>query len=114
MLRVLIILATIIFGQSCNEDTNKPDHISLQSAAQGKEIYSSRCMACHGESPASEGNIGPMIYGISKELLRKKVIEGKYPKDYAPKRKTKNMNIFPELKDQIKYLHDFLNSDDAL
>jgi mono/diheme cytochrome c family protein len=64
----------------------------------GQEIYNKHCIQCHGN--AGVGLIGPRIKDSSLEVLKSKVLTGKYPPGYTPKRKTRAMPVFKNLRDQ--------------
>ena len=78
--------------------------------AKGKAVYYANCTSCHNYNPKKTGSIGPDIYGSSIELLKNKVLYGKYPKNYQPKRIIGAMPLYPHLNKQISNLHAFLNS----
>ena len=78
--------------------------------AKGKAIYYLNCISCHNLDPKKQGSIGPQIYGSSKELLLKKILFGKYPKNYKPKRSGGSMPLQPHLDKEIANLHAFLNA----
>jgi len=68
------------------------------------------CIACHNMNPKLSGGTGPANWGPSLELVTQKVIYGKYPTGYRPKRKTKAMPTFEDdLEDDIPAIHAFLN-----
>lgn len=75
----------------------------------GKQVFRQRCMSCHG-NPKMGGPICPPNYGSSLELLRLKVLEGKYPDGYKPKKSTKVMPRFPYLDKDIESLFEYLNN----
>ena len=77
--------------------------------AKGKVVYYANCTSCHNSNPKKAGSIGPDIYGSSIELLKNKVIYGKYPKNYQAKRTRGVMPLYPHLNKQISNLHAFLN-----
>jgi mono/diheme cytochrome c family protein len=78
-----------------------------EKVALGEKRYKATCMACHGN--AKIGASGPANALSSKELLQLKVLEGKYPVGYKPKRATKAMPRFPQLKNDIDNLYEYLN-----
>ena len=77
--------------------------------AKGKVVYYANCTSCHNYNPKKDGSIGPDIYGSSIELLKNKVLYGKYPKNYQPKRIIGIMPLYPHLNKQISNIHAFLN-----
>ena len=76
---------------------------------KGKVVYYANCTSCHNYNPKKAGSIGPDIYGSSIELLKNKVLYGKYPKNYQAKRLRGVMPLYPHLNKQISNLHAFLN-----
>jgi hypothetical protein len=102
-------LSIFIFSLGCS-GLHTPS-LSPQ-AQQGKAIYMSNCIACHHSDPSQDGNIGPAVSDSSLELLQLRVVEGKYPKGYLPKRKTLLMVPLPQLTpENIQALHEYLNSE---
>ena len=91
-------------------DINDQSITLIGNPAKGKAIYYLNCISCHNLDPKKQGSIGPQIYGSSKELLSKKILFGKYPKNYKPKRSKKVMPLMPHLDKEIKNLHAFLNA----
>ena len=77
-------------------------------AAKGKQVYMTNCIACHNVDPSKKGALGPEIKGSSKALVTARVLSGKYPKGYKPKRATKLMPPMPHLKGNIADLAAFL------
>ena len=69
-----------------DNDINDETTTLIGDPARGKAIYNLNCISCHNLDPKKQGSIGPQIYGSSKELLSKKILFGKYPKNYKPKR----------------------------
>jgi mono/diheme cytochrome c family protein len=82
--------------------------IAAGSAAEGEFVYMINCITCHNEDPSKKGSIGPEIKGSSKALVSARVLYGKYPKGYKPKRATKIMKPKPYLKGDIDDLAAFL------
>ena len=77
--------------------------------AKGKAVYNANCTSCHNYNPKKAGSLGPEVYGSSIELLKKKILYGKYPMNYQPKRTAGYMPLLPHLNKQISNLHAFLN-----
>ena len=57
---------------------------------------------------AVAGPVGPPVKGASRELLESKVLKGKYPPGYTPKRPTTLMPVQPALEPEIGNLAAFL------
>lgn len=78
-------------------------------AQEGKDIYESVCIACHHGNPNLDGAVGPANAGASEELLAAKIVHGKYPDGYTPKRPESNaMAVFPYLEPKIPALAAYL------
>ena len=90
-------------------DINDQSITLIGDPAKGKAIYYLNCISCHNLDPKKPGSIGPQIYRSSKELLSKKILFGKYPKNYKPKRSGGVMPLQPHLDKEIANLHAFLN-----
>jgi len=135
MYRLFLVLILFSLLASCEQKTPKETESALQvesnnetptpssdlakvnealtpsiDPAKGKAVYSANCTSCHNYNPKKAGSIGPDIYGSSIELLKNKVLYGKYPKNYQPKRIIGVMPLYPHLNKQISNLHAFLNS----
>ena len=93
-----------------DNDINDETTTLIGDPARGKAIYNLNCISCHNLDPKKQGSTGPQIYGSSKELLSKKILFGKYPKNYRPKRSGGAMPIMPNLDKEITNLHVFLNA----
>ena len=93
-----------------DNDINDETTTLIGDLARGKAIYNLNCISCHNLDPKKQGSIGPQIYGSSKELLSKKILFGKYPKNYKPKRSGGAMPLQPHLEKEIANLHAFLNA----
>ena len=135
MYRLFLVLILFSLLASCEQKTPKETESALQvesnnetptpssdlakvnesltpsiDPAKGKAVYYANCTSCHNFNPKKAGSIGPDIYGSSIELLKNKVLYGKYPKNYQPKRIIGVMPLYPHLNKQISNLHAFLNS----
>jgi mono/diheme cytochrome c family protein len=98
----LALAALVIAGCSDSATSDSP------SAQRGKQIYVASCTACHNQNPALPGALGPDVKGASRELLEAKVVHGRYPQGYTPKRPTAIMQPQPALAQDIAALADFL------
>lgn len=87
------------------------DRAQGPNAEQGRRSYLSLCISCHNSDPSKEGTQGPPIKGSSEALLEAKIINGQYPPNYTPKRKTQAMPKFPYLKNSVPDLAAYLRSD---
>ena len=77
---------------------------------KGRKVYFANCVSCHNHNPKKPGSIGPAVYGVSIDVLTKKIVSGKYPENYKPKRTSKIMLPMPHLNKNISNLHAFINS----
>jgi mono/diheme cytochrome c family protein len=77
-------------------------------AQRGRQVYNASCIACHNPDPAKPGALGPPVKGASRELLAAKIVEGRYPPGYTPKRPTAIMPPQPGLAGDIGALAEFL------
>ena len=124
MRRFLFALLLIMLIPSCEkksikqEDTElKPDQKKLSNMIalttdieKGRMVYFANCVSCHNNNPKKPGSIGPEVYGMSIDVLTQKIVSGKYPENYRPKRTSKLMPLMPHLKKEISKLHAFINS----
>ena len=77
---------------------------------KGRMVYFANCVSCHNYNPKKPGSIGPEVYVVSIDVLTQKIVSGKYPENYRPKRPSKIMPAMPHLKKEISNLHAFINS----
>ena len=77
---------------------------------KGRTVYFANCVSCHNSNPKKPGSIGPEVYGVSIDVLTQKIVYGKYPDNYRPKRTSKIMPSMPHLNKEISNLHAFINS----
>ena len=77
-------------------------------SAAGQAKYNEVCLACHGPDPSVDGPVGPSIKGSSAEMIKLRVLEGKYPEGTTPKRPTMVMPPMPHLAGDIDNLAAFL------
>ena len=124
MCRLFFALLLIMLISSCEkksikkeEAESEPDQIKLNNTIasttdieKGRMAYFANCVSCHNNNPKKPGSIGPEVYGASIDVLTQKIVFGKYPKNYRPKRTSKIMPLMPHLKKEISNLHAFINS----
>ena len=77
---------------------------------KGRMVYFANCVSCHNNNPKKPGSIGPEVYGVPIDVLTQKIVSGKYPENYRPKRTSKIMPSIPHLSKKIPNLHAFINS----
>ena len=77
---------------------------------KGRMLYFANCVSCHSNNPKKPGSIGPEVFGVSINVLTQKIVSGKYPENYRPKRSSKIMPSMPHLNKDISNLHEFINS----
>ena len=81
---------------------------------KGKRIWLTTCIQCHNRDPNKKGPIGPETVDAPLEVLRVKVMTGKYPEPlpagFVPKRKTKAMRPLPQFKNDIEAIHAYVQS----
>ena len=124
MRRFFFSLLLIILISSCEkksikqeEAESEPDQKKLNNnialttdIEKGRMVYFVNCVSCHNNNPKKPGSIGPEVYGVSIDVLTQKIVSGKYPENYNPKRTSKIMPLMPHLKKEIPNLHAFINS----
>lgn len=85
-----------------------------QLVAHGATIYNKTCIACHNKDPNIDGKIGPRMVDAPFEVMEVKVITGRYPDvlpaGFVPKRDTKQMLKFPNLKEDVPAIHAYVQS----
>ena len=106
---LVIALSGCPFSKQKKETTSSvtPESGLLE---RGKAVYNANCTACHNSNPKLPGSIGPDVYGSSKELLTARIVHGKYPDGYQPKRASGAMPALPHLSADIDALTKYLNS----
>lgn len=99
MSKKLLILMILV---SCSDKTISTMHVEA--------IYKNQCMQCHNANPNKVGSIGPDLVSTPKEAFIMKVVEGKYPEGYTPKRKTKAMPVFKKYKNDVEALYNYIQT----
>lgn len=99
-----LILASVLAALGCNG-------AELGPAERGQRVYLANCTACHHIDPTLNGTLGPAIAGSSRALISARVLGGKYPPGYTPKRDSQLMQPLPYLRDEIDDLAAYLDGD---
>ena len=124
MRRLFFALLLIMFFSSCEKKSIKQEEAESEQdqkklnntialttdIEKGRMVYFANCVSCHNNNPKKPGSIGPEVYGASIDVLTQKIVFGKYPENYSPKRTSKIMSLMPHLKKEISNLHAFINS----
>ena len=122
MSKLFFSLILFVFVSNCERESLKQEEaeadekiinktIALNTNIEkGRMVYYANCVSCHNNNPKKPGSIGPEVYGVSIDVLTQKIVSGKYPKNYIPKRKSKIMPLMPHLNEKISNLHVFINS----
>ena len=120
--RLFFSLLMIMFVSNCEnksieqEEAETDQNILNNTVAlttdieKGRMVYFANCVSCHNNNPKKTGSIGPEVHGVSIDVLTQKIVSGKYPENYRPKRSSKIMPSMPHLNKEIPNLHAFLNS----
>jgi mono/diheme cytochrome c family protein len=98
-MKKLLIFSILL---SCNTPHN--------SISVGRTLYLQNCVKCHNANPNHAGSIGPDLVSTPRDVLKSKVVNGTYPENYEPKRKSKIMPKFPKLVNSIESLHLYIQS----
>ena len=124
MCRLFCALLLIMLIPSCEKKSIKQEEVesepdqkklnytiaSTTDIEKGRMAYFANCVSCHNNNPKKPGSIGPEVYGASIDVLTQKIVFGKYPENYRPKRTSKIMPLMPHLNKEISNLHVFINS----
>ena len=114
---LLIMLVSNCEKESIEQEETEADQKKLNNTValttdieKGRTVYFANCVSCHNNNPKKLGSIGPEVYGVSIDVLTQKIVSGKYPENYKPKRTSKIMPLMPHLNKEILNLHAFINS----
>ena len=124
MRRLFFTLLLIMLFSSCEKKSIKQEEAESEldqkklnntialttDIEKGRIVYFANCVSCHNNNPKKPGSIGPEVYGASIDVLAQKIVFGKYPENYSPKRTSKIMPLMPHLNKEISNLHTFINS----
>ena len=93
------------------DKNNQKNSVALTNDIEkGRMVYFANCVSCHNNNPKKPGSIGPVVYGVPMDVLTQKIVSGKYPENYRPKRTSKIMPLMPHLNSEISNLYAFINS----
>ena len=122
MRRLFFSLLMIMFVSNCEKKSIEQEEAEAEQKKlnktvalttdieKGRMVYFANCVSCHNNNTKKPGSIGPEVYGVPIDVLTQKIISGKYPKNYRPKRTSKLMPLMPHLNKEISNLHAFINS----
>ena len=122
MRRLFFSLLMIMFVSNCEKKSIEQEEAEAEQKKlnktvalttdieKGRMVYFANCVSCHNNNPKKPGSIGPEIFGVSIDVLTQKIVSGKYPENYIPKRTSKKMPSMPHLSKEILNLHTFINS----
>jgi mono/diheme cytochrome c family protein len=92
----------------------KAEVVAVVDIDKGHKIYLSQCIACHNKDPNVKGAIGPELVDAPVDLMKIKVVTGRYPEvlpdGFVPKRKTKLMKKFPQLEADVPSIYAWIQS----
>ena len=97
-----LALIAIAFAGGCSQSPSDP------LVERGRQVYLGQCTQCHAVDPSQSGPVGPPVKGSSRELLEARILEGRYPPGYKPKRPTSVMPPQPALAPEIPPLAAYL------
>jgi mono/diheme cytochrome c family protein len=89
-------------------------HPTEADLARGAKFYKANCVRCHNADPNKKGSIGPEQIDAPFDVVVAKVMTGKYPEPlpagFTPKRKTHAMTPVRNVKNEIPYIHAWIQS----
>ena len=121
MRRLFFSLLMIMFVSNCEKKSIEQEEAEAEQKKlnktvalttdieKGRMVYFANCVSCHNNNPRKPGSIGPEVYGVSIDVLTQKIVSGKYPENYRPKRTSKIMPPMPHSNKEISSLHAFIN-----
>ena len=122
MRRLFFAVLLIMLVTNCENEGNKQEEVEANpknnnnnvalkiNIEKGRTLYFANCVSCHNNNPKKPGSLGPEVSGVPLDVLTKKIISGKYPENYKPKRTSNIMPLMPHLNKEILNLHAFINS----
>jgi mono/diheme cytochrome c family protein len=104
---MILALGFLIMSSPAKAQTIPTDQTLI---LEGKKIYLQNCVRCHNTNPHKAGSIGPDLYSTPEEVFHTKVPNGKYPKGYTPKRKSRVMPRFKHLTERVDLIYSYIRS----
>jgi len=105
----LTFAALIAMAFACKEEEKTGLTPEEQQKADGRKLFITNCIACHSADPTRDGTVGPALRGTPFNVLKTKLIEGKYPEGYPGKRPISgSMPKYSFTDEQIRSMDAFL------
>lgn len=101
---------SLLFSLSVLAQTaNLKDPVVIE---KGRKVYMNNCLQCHNKDPNLKGSLGPSQVDAPYEVVKVKIITGRYPEKlpagYKPQRTTKAMRKFPQLEKDVDAIYAWL------
>lgn len=101
--------ALVLALSACKKEEQSNLSPEEQLKADGRKIYVSNCIACHSADLDQDGSVGPALKSSTFEILKEKLLHGKYPEGYKGKRPVSgSMPKYAFTDEQIRALEAFL------
>jgi mono/diheme cytochrome c family protein len=107
---LLLLFSVAGFAASCKKEQASNLSPEEQLKADGRKLYIANCIACHSADVDQDGTVGPALKSSTFEILKAKLLEGKYPPGYKGKRPISgSMPKYNFTDEQIRSLEAFLH-----
>lgn len=93
-----ILLAAAIGCAPTAVQEQAPISANVQLWNKGRIVYRMRCISCHNADPNLKGSVGPALRGVSEELLRDRLANGKLGMPAFPRL----INLAPALREYLR------------
>lgn len=104
----LCLALALVLTSACGDKGDGSQTVEGPDPDRGRRLYIATCIVCHNVDPSKAGSLGPAVEGASAELLEAKVLHKRYPPGYRPKRPTKAMPTYPQLRKRIPDIAAYL------
>ena len=104
----LCLALALVLTSACGDKGDGSQTVKGPDPDRGRRLYIATCNVCHNVDPSKAGSLGPAVEGASAELLEAKVLHKRYPPGYRPKRPTKAMPTYPQLRKRIPDIAAYL------